>query len=161
MLIAGVARNRCIGRDNQLLWHLPDDLAHFRRLTHGHPVLMGRRTWESLPPKFRPLPGRRNVVLTRQDNYLAPGAELAPDLPAALARLAGEDRVFVIGGEAIYRAALPYADVLELTEVAAEFEGDAFFPDWDHQRFVEVQRQGHPADARHAHAFDFVRYEAQ
>lgn len=159
VLVAGVARNGCIGRDNRLLWQLPADLARFRQLTLGHPVLMGRRTWESLPAKVRPLPGRRNVVLTRQPGYAAPGAELAPDLSAALARLADAPLVFVIGGEQVYREALAWADALELTEVAADFQGDAFFPDWDRGAFVEASREAHPADAAHAHPYAFVRYE--
>lgn len=129
VLIAAVARNRAIGLNNALLWHLPEDLAHFRQLTAGQPVLMGRRTWESLPPRFRPLPGRRNVVVSRQADYVAPGAEVVASLAAGLALLAGEERVWIIGGEQIYAQALPLADRLEITEVDLAPEADAWFPE--------------------------------
>ncbi len=130
VLIAAVARNRAIGRDNQLLWNVPEDMAHFKALTQGQAVLMGRKTWESLPARFRPLPGRRNIVVSRQAGYAAPGAELAPSLEAALALAAGQATVFVIGGADIYRQALPLADRLELTELDLEPEGDAWFPEF-------------------------------
>src|SRR5512137_2139825 len=102
-LIAVVARNRAIGRDNALLWHLPEDLRHFREVTRGKPVIMGRKTWESLPAAFRPLPGRRNVVVSRNADYVATGAECAASLDAALRLCADADEAFVIGGEQIYR----------------------------------------------------------
>ncbi|MCL2523024.1 MAG: dihydrofolate reductase [Betaproteobacteria bacterium] len=155
VLIAAVARNRVIGRDNQLLWNLPEDMAHFKALTQGHTVVMGRKTWESLPPRFRPLPGRRNIVVSRQTAYAAPGAELAASLEAALTLAAEQETVFVIGGADIYRQALPLAGRLELTEIDQEPEGDVWFPelspaDWQETasrpladgsgRFVSYQR---------------------
>lgn len=129
VLIAAVAANRVIGRDNQLIWNIPEDMAHFKALTAGHTVLMGRKTWESLPPRFRPLPGRRNIVVSRQAGYAAPGAELAGSLEGGLQLAAGDASVFVIGGADIYRQALPLADRLEITEVALSPEGDSWFPD--------------------------------
>ena len=135
-IIVAVAGNRAIGKDNQLLWHLPEDMRYFRETTRGKPVIMGRKTWESLPEKFRPLPGRRNIVVSRNPDYVAAGAELAASLDDAV-RLAGHDgEVFVIGGETIYRQALPLADRLYLTEIREAVEGDAFFPalapsDWE------------------------------
>jgi dihydrofolate reductase len=137
-LIAAVARNGVIGRDNQLLWHLPADMAHFRETTRGAAVIMGRKTWDSLPPRFRPLPGRRNWVLSRQPDWQADEADVASSLEAALAALADEVRVFVIGGEQIYAAALPLADELVLTELDREFEGDAHFPAWSDEQFQPV-----------------------
>ena len=131
VIIAAVARNRAIGRDNQLLWHIPEDMAHFKALTAGHTVIMGRKTWESLPPRFRPLPGRRNIVITRQAGYAAPGAELAGSLECALEMASTAAVAFVIGGEQIYRQALPLADRLEITEVDQEPEADAWFPEID------------------------------
>ena len=128
IIIAAVAKNRVIGRDNQLLWHIPEDMAHFKALTAGHTVLMGRKTWESLPPRFRPLPGRRNIVITRQPDYAAPGAELAGSLEAGMALAASDACAFVIGGGEIYRQAMDVADRLELTEVDLAPEGDAWFP---------------------------------
>lgn len=128
VIIAAVAKNRVIGRDNQLLWHIPEDMAHFKSLTAGHSVLMGRKTWESLPPRFRPLPGRRNIVISRQADYAAPGAEVAGSLDAGLALAAADACVFVIGGGEIYAQAMTLADRLELTEVDLEPAGDAWFP---------------------------------
>jgi dihydrofolate reductase len=136
VIIAAVARNRVIGKDNRLVWHIPEDMARFKALTSGHTVVMGRRTWESLPPRFRPLPGRRNIVITRQPGYAAPGAELADSLESALQLASTATLVFIIGGEQIYTQAMAVADRLEITEVDQEPEGDAWFPevaavDWE------------------------------
>jgi dihydrofolate reductase len=129
VIIAAVAKNRVIGRDNQLIWNIPEDMAHFKTLTAGHTVIMGRKTWESLPPRFRPLPGRRNIVISRQTDYAASGAELADSLENALKLAATTATVFVIGGEQIYAQAMALADRLEITEVDLEPEGDAWFPE--------------------------------
>jgi dihydrofolate reductase len=129
VIIAAVARNRVIGKDNTLIWNIPADMAHFKALTSGQTVIMGRKTWESLPPRFRPLPGRRNIVISRQADYTAPGAELADSLDAALRLSADAETAFIIGGEQIYRQAMAVADRLEITEVALEPEGDAWFPE--------------------------------
>lgn len=129
VIIAAVAKNRVIGKDNTLIWNIPADMAHFKALTTGQTVIMGRKTWESLPPRFRPLPGRRNIVISRQTDYAAPGAELADSLDAALQLVARADIAFVIGGEQIYRQAMAVADRLEITEVDLEPEGDAWFPE--------------------------------
>ena len=159
-LIAGVARNSVIGRDNQLLWHLPEDLKHFRAATMGAPVIMGRKTWLSLPERFRPLPGRRNLVLSRQAGYEAPGAEVVADLDTALAlaRSGGAPRAFVIGGAQIYRQALALADELLLTEVERDFEGDAHFPAFDRSTFAEIARARHHAAPPNDFDFSFVTY---
>lgn len=149
IVIAAVARNGAIGRGGVMPWHLPADLKHFRAVTQGHPVVMGRKTWDSLPPRFRPLPGRRNIVVTRNASWSEPGAEAAPSLDAALARLDGEPKVFVIGGAELYAQALPRADTLELTEIDATVpDADTFFPAWDREAFVEVARQADTGDAR-------------
>ena len=157
-LIAIVARNGVIGRDNTMPWHLPEDLKQFRETTTGHAVIMGRRTWESLPPKVRPLPGRRNVVLTRQSGWLAEGAEVVPSLDAALTLLQGQPRAFVIGGAGVYATALAQADELHLTEIHQDFDGDVAFPPFDRGAFVEISRQPRQAAAPNAFAFDFVVY---
>lgn len=159
ILIAGVARNGVIGRDNQLLWRLPEDLAFFRRQTQGCPVIMGRKTWDSLPPRFRPLPGRRNIVLTRQAGWATEGAEAVADLDAALALVADAPKVFVIGGAQVYAAALPRADQLVLTEVERDFDGDTHFPAWDRSAFDEVSRERHHAVAPNDFDFSFVTYQ--
>jgi dihydrofolate reductase len=121
VIIAAVAKNRVIGKDNQLIWNIPEDMAHFKALTAGHTVIMGRKTWESLPPRFRPLPGRRNIVISRQADYSAPDAELAESLEIALKMASTVAFAFVIGGEQIYRQAMAVADRLEITEVDLEF----------------------------------------
>ncbi len=142
-LIAAVARNGAIGRDNGLLWKEPADQKHFAATTRGHAVIMGRRTWESLPPRFRPLPGRRNIVVTRNAGFDAPGAETVDSLDTALQRVSGEPLAFVIGGAQLYAQALPRADELVLTEIDADLAGDVHFPPWDRQAFVEASRESH------------------
>jgi len=164
-LIAAVARNGVIGKDNGLLWRLPEDLAFFKRTTLGSPVIMGRRTWDSLPPRFRPLPGRANIVLTRQPGWRADGALVAHDLEQAL-ELALESvasnphglRAFVIGGAELYALALPHADELVLTEIERDFDGDARFPDWPRTHFVETSRERHHAGAPNDFDYAFVSY---
>ena len=155
-LIAAVARNGAIGRGNDLLWTDPADQRHFRQTTMGCPVVMGRRTWDSLPTRFRPLPGRRNLVVTRNAGFDAPGAETAPSLEAALARLADVPRVFVIGGGELYALALPLADTLVLTEIDADLDGDTFFPPVDRALFDETERP--PQQAADGTRFAFVTY---
>ena len=154
-LIAAVARNGVIGANGALPWHLPEDLKHFKKLTLGHPVIMGRRTWESMPRK--PLPGRENIVMSRTPGYREPGASLAASLPAAIALCAGERLAFVIGGTALFAAALPLARGLVLTEIDRDYEGDARFPDWNRGDWRETQREAHAA--ADGMRFDFVLYE--
>jgi len=155
-LIAAVARNGVIGAGGKLPWHLPDDLAHFKRITLGRPVIMGRKTWESLP---RALPGRRNLVVTRTPGYRAAGAEVFASLDAALAACGLTADPVVIGGAALYAEALPRAQRVLLTRVHAEVPGDAFFPPFREEDFAEVERVEHAADARHAFAFSIVTLE--
>jgi dihydrofolate reductase len=162
VVIAAVARNGVIGRDGQMPWHLSADMAHFRSLTSGCPVIMGRRTWDSLPPRFRPLPGRTNIVVTRNASWSAEGAIAAPTLEAALTRARQAckpgQRIFVAGGAQLYAQAMALADELELTEVHADAEGDTRFPDWDRSQFHEVRRTCNAASASNPMAFDFVTY---
>jgi len=151
-LIAAIARNGVIGIDNRLPWHLPADLKHFRELTTGHTVIMGRKTWESLPAKFRPLPGRRNIVVTRDPAYRAEGATVAASLPAAVAA-AGTGEAFVIGGAQLYAAAMPLADRLQLTEIAAAFDGDTHFPSVDDHHWRQTARETHSGEGDLDYAF--------
>ena len=153
-LIAAVARNGVIGAHGKLPWHLPEDLQHFKKLTLDHPVVMGRRTWASLG---KPLPGRENIVITRQPGFAAPGASIAASLEAAIALCAGEGLAFVIGGAEIYAAALPLADGLVLTEIDGDYEGDTRFPDWDRKAWRVSQKETHTA--ANGVRFDFVLYE--
>lgn len=156
-LIAAVARNGVIGRDNRLPWRLPEDLRHFKALTMGHPLIMGRKTWESLPGR---LPGRPHIVVTRNPAYRAEGATVVGSLAAAIeaaGRMPGGEEVFLIGGAQLYAQALPIADRLYLTEIDADFEGDARFPVWDRARWRETAREPHRADLGWDYAF--VTYE--
>ena len=160
-LIAGLCRDRGIGLGNELLVRLPEDMAHFKALTLGHTVLMGRRTWDSIPPKFRPLPGRRNLVLSRQPGLQLAGAEVFADLPSALAACGPAEQVFVMGGAEIYALSLPLATALELTEFDLQRPADAFFPAFDpaqfreHRREIHTHRPGEPE----GFGYSFVRYE--
>ena len=137
-LIAAVARNGAIGSGGGLIWQESEDQKHFRRVTMGCPVIMGRKTWDSLPRRFRPLPGRRNIVLTRDASWRADGAATAASFDAALALASDAPKVFVIGGAQAYAMALPTADELVLTEIDADLPGDIFFPAWDRSRFVRT-----------------------
>jgi dihydrofolate reductase len=156
-LVAAVARGGVIGRDSGIPWRLPEDMQRFRAITMGHPVVMGRRTWESLPDRFRPLPGRGNVVVTRNPDWSAHGADRAGSIEDALRLLEDEPQVFVIGGGEIYAAALPHADELVLTEIEAEIEGDTYFPEWDRDDFEEVARERRIT--AEGVPFSFVTYE--
>ena len=157
-LIVAVARNGVIGHGNDLVWRLPEDHRYFRATTMGAPVIMGRNTWDSLPDRFRPLPGRRNVVLTRQAAWSAPGAEVAHSLDEALALMQNSPRVFVIGGAQVYAQALPRADELLLTEIDRDFDGDTRFPIWPREQFEEVSRQSQRAAPPNDFDFAFVVY---
>lgn len=160
-LIAALAKNRVIGKDNDLPWQLPDDMKFFMQSTKGHCVIMGRKNYDSLPPKYRPLANRTNIVVTRQQDFKAEGCHVVHSLEDALvfAKQQHETEVFVIGGAEIYKQALPHADLLYLTEIDATIEGDTYFPLVDHSKFTEQSRVAHAADARHAYAFDFVLYK--
>jgi dihydrofolate reductase len=154
MLYAIVAhdQNRLIGGGNDLLWHLPNDLKYFKERTRGFPIIMGRKTFDSLG---RPLPGRRNMVITRQADWTAEGVEVFGSLEDALAALNGAD-AYIVGGGEIYRVALPSVDVLYVTEVHAAIDGgDTWFPNYS-EGFTETAREDHPADERHAYAYSFV-----
>lgn len=156
-LVAAVARGGVIGREGRVPWHLPEDMKRFRELTTGHAVVMGRKTWDSLPDRFRPLPGRRNIVVSRDPGWRGGGAERAASVEEALAQLEGEQRVFIIGGAEIYAAALDRADELFLTEVDLDVEGDTFFPPWERSAFRVASREEHvSADGVR---FAFAAYE--
>lgn len=155
-IIAALAENRVIGANNTLPWRLPNDLRHFRRLTTGHTVIMGRRNHESIG---KPLPERTNIVITRNRAYRAPGCRVAHSLEEALAAAGDDPEVFVIGGAEIYREALPRADRMYLTLVHAEVPGDTFFPEFDWGEWREVTRAPHKADAQNPHAHSFVVLE--
>ena len=155
-IIAAMDRNRLIGSDNRLPWHLPADLAHFKQVTMGKPIIMGRKTYESIG---RPLPGRTNIVLTRSADFRAEGVLTANSLEQALDYVSEEDEVMIIGGSTIYELALPRADRLYLTYVENAGEGDAWFPEFDIERWRVVASEQHRADEKNSSDYRFVSYE--
>jgi dihydrofolate reductase len=155
-LVVAIARNGVIGRDNKLPWRLPDEMAHFKKVTMGHHVVMGRRTYESIG---KPLPGRTTIVVSRNPAFRAPGCIVVASLDAAWKAAGDAEEVAVIGGTSLFEEALPVADVIHLTEVEADIEGDTFFPPFDRTEWNEVEVARHPADERHAYPFRTLRLE--
>lgn len=155
-MIFARAANGVIGNNNTMPWHLPEDMAHFKRLTQGWPVIMGRKTWDSLPPRFRPLPGRTNIVITRQPDWKENGAEPAASLADALKICARSEEVWIIGGAQIYAQAEPLADRIEVTEIAQDFEGDAFAPTLGSE-WIEAAREDHISS--NGLKFTFITYD--
>jgi dihydrofolate reductase len=155
-LVVARARNGVIGRDNRLPWRLPADLAYFKRVTLGHPVIMGRRTWESIG---KALPGRRNIVVSRDPAYRADGATVVGSLDEAWRAAAGADEACVIGGTSLFAEALPLADRIHLTEVEADVEGDTWFPAFDRNQWLEREIARQPRDERHEYPFRIVVLE--
>jgi dihydrofolate reductase len=155
-LVVAVARNGVIGRDNALPWHLPADLAHFKRVTLGHPIVMGRRTYESIG---KPLPGRKNIVVTHNRAFDAPGCTVVTSLDEAWREAGNADEVCVIGGTTLFEETLPIADVIHLTEVEAEVEGDTWFPRFDRSEWRETEVARHPADERNAYPIRILELE--
>lgn len=159
--IVAVAENGAIGKNNRLLWRLPNDMKFFRDHTVGHCIVTGRRNYESIPEKFRPLPERTNIVITRQKNYHAPGAIVVPTIESALeeAQRRGEDKLCIIGGGEIYRQTMEITDEVLLTRVHHSFEADTFYPELDPKVWIETWREEHKADEKHAYDYTFIRYE--
>lgn len=155
-LIVAVARNRVIGDGNRLIWHISEDLKHFKTITSGHPVIMGRKTYESLG---RPLPNRTNVVISRQKNYQAEGCIVVHSLIEALLLFPAAEEVFILGGAQIYAQALPLADRFYLTEVDADYSGDTYFPEWDRSEWRLTEHESFPHGEKFPHPFTFLRYD--
>ena len=157
-MIAAMAHDRVIGKDNQMPWHLPADLAHFKRITLGKPILMGRKTFESIG---RPLPGRRNLVISRNPDYQAEGIEVVGSVEAALALLAGSsvEELMVIGGGHLYAEMLPSADCLYLTRIDLAVEGDTRFPAFDDGQWQRIECESHPADEKNPHPYSFETWQ--
>lgn len=157
-LIAAVANNHVIGRDNQLIWHLPADLKHFKKLTMGHTLIMGRKTFESIG---KALPGRKTIVVTTQENYQAKGCEVAGSVDEAMKMIKGEKDVFVAGGAEIYAQTLDlyHTRRLYITRIFANFEGDTFFPSIDEEKWELVERTDHQADEKNPYPYSFLIYK--
>ena len=155
-IIVAMAKNRVIGANGAIPWHLPEELKRFKNLTMGHHILMGRKTWESIG---RLLPGRETVIVTRQPTYKVPGATIAHSLRDAIASSSGDEEIFVIGGAELFREALPLADRMYLTTVDIEVPGDTYMPEFDARRWREVSTEPVAADTRNPHAFKLTTYE--
>jgi dihydrofolate reductase len=155
-LVVAVAQNGVIGRDNALPWRLPADLAHFKRVTMGHPVVMGRRTYQSIG---KPLPGRHNIVVTRNAHFEAPGCTVVNSLGDAWKAAGDAEEVCVIGGTTLFEETLPLADVIHFTQVEAEVDGDTYFPAFDRGAWREIEVARHPADERNAYPMRILRLE--
>ena len=151
-----MAKNHVIGVDNRLPWHLPDDLKHFKHLTLNKAIIMGRKTWESLPGL---LPNRRHIVISRNPDYVVQGAETVNSLEQAIELVGPDEPAFIVGGGNVYQQAIKLADKMYLTIVDSDIEGDAFFPNWDESLWHEVNRVLHLADEKHSYDFEFVEYE--
>ncbi|MFV1973168.1 MAG: type 3 dihydrofolate reductase [Thiohalobacterales bacterium] len=155
-IVVAMAANHVIGRDNQLPWHLPADLKHFKQLTTGKPILMGRKTWESIG---RPLPERTSIVITSDPDYTAAGCVVVHSIDAALRAAEHHDEVMVIGGSELYRQVLPQVSTIYLTRVHADIEGDAVFPKLDDSEWREVERTDCEPDENNAHVYSFITLE--
>jgi dihydrofolate reductase len=160
-LIVAVADNNVIGKDNALVWHLPADMKFFKEKTTGHCIITGRKNYESIPGKFRPLPNRTNIVITRQADYKAPGAIVVGSVEAAIekAKQTGDEEIFIIGGAEIFRQSLRYAGRIYLTVIHHSFEGDVFFPEIDSREWRETGRSKGPVDEKNKYPHDYIILE--
>jgi dihydrofolate reductase len=155
-LIVAMAKNRVIGVNNTLPWHLPADLKNFKALTMGHHIVMGRKTYESIG---KPLPGRTSVMVTRNANYAPLGVVVVNSLAAAISACGDDEEIFVIGGAELYRQSITLADRIYLTEIDADLSGDAYFPELDHKLWKEAGRDSHAPDEKNRYSYDFVIYD--
>lgn len=160
-IIVAVAENNVIGKNNSLIWHLPADMKYFKEKTSGHCIITGRKNYESIPEKFRPLPNRTNIVVTRQADYNAPGAIIVSSIEEAIekAKQTGDTEIFIIGGAEIYKQFLRYADKIYLTTIYHSFEGDSFFPEWNAHEWRETNRIKGITDEKNIYSHDFITLE--
>ncbi|KQS46592.1 MULTISPECIES: dihydrofolate reductase [Flavobacterium] len=154
-LIAAAAENNALGKDNAMLWHLPDDFKRFKAITTGHHIIMGRKTFESFP---KPLPNRTHVIITRQKKYAPEGCIVVDSMENAIAACPKDEDIFIIGGGEIYNLGMPFADTIELTRVHDSFEADAFFPEIDRNEWELISEEYHPADEKHKVDFSFQTF---
>lgn len=158
-IVVAVAENNVIGKENQLIWHLPADLRHFKQLTMGHPIVMGRKTYESIG---KPLPGRTSIIITRQKGYTAQGCIVVNSIAEALEKAkALDEQVYIIGGAEIYRQALPFTDTIYLTKVHHTFEGDTFFPELAEAEWKEASAYHHDPDEKNTYGYSFIELKRQ
>lgn len=159
-IIVAVSENNVIGKDNQLIWHLPADMKYFKEKTTGHCIITGRKNYESIPEKFRPLPNRTNIIITRQRDYQAPGAIIVGSIEEAIseAKETGDSEIFIIGGGEIFTQTMRIADKIYLTKVHQSFEGDTFFPEIKSSQWKEMKRTDFQADEKNKFAYSFLEF---
>ena len=159
-MIVAVSKNNVIGKNNSLAWHLPDDMNYFSNMTKGHSIIMGRKNWESIPEKYRPLPNRKNIVVTRNKEFQDNGATVVNSIEKAIkvSRASEDEEIFIIGGGEIYKLGFKYVDKLYITEIYAEVDGNTYFPEWNKRDWKEISRISHPSDEKHEYSFDYVIY---
>ena len=155
-IIVAMDTNRVIGKDNQMPWHMPADLRHFKEMTMGKPIVMGRKTYDSIG---RPLPGRRNVIITRQQDLKIEGVEIVHSLPEALKLLTAEPEIMIIGGGQVFNEALPLATRLYFTIIEHEFAGDTYFPAWEKSDWQLIEQEAHPADEKNPYPYQFAVFQ--
>ncbi|MDG2342787.1 MAG: dihydrofolate reductase [Cytophagales bacterium] len=160
-MIVAVSKNQVIGKDNKLAWNLPDDMNYFSNMTKNHSVIMGRKNWESIPNNYRPLPNRKNIVVTRNNNFRDKGAIVVNSIKKAIeeSRVSEDEEIFIIGGGEIYKLGFDYVDKLYITEIYANIDGNTYFPKWNKENWKEISRISHPKDKRHEFGFDYVIYK--
>lgn len=156
-IIAAMSKNHVIGKNNKLPWYLPADLRHFKKITTAKPIIMGRKTFESIGKK--PLPERKNIIITRDENYQAEGCTVTNSLNDAIKAAGNTTEIMIVGGSQIYKQALEVADRMYITIIDEKFEGDAFFPEWDEQAWQEISREDFSADEKNRYDFSFVTFE--
>ena len=160
-IIVAVSENQVIGKDNKLAWNLPDDMSYFSNMTKNHSVIMGRKNWESIPKKFRPLPHRKNIVVTRNNDFKGEGAIIVNSIEKAIekSRLSEDEEIFIIGGGEIYKLGFKYVDKLYITEIYSDINGNTYFPKWNKENWKEISRISYPKDEKHEFNFDYVIYK--
>lgn len=160
-MIVAVSQNQVIGKNNKLAWNLPDDMSYFSNMTQGHSVIMGRKNWESIPKKYRPLPNRKNIVVTRNNNFRGKGAVVVNSIEKAIeeSRVSEDEEIFIIGGGEIYKLGFDYVDKVYITEIYANINGNTYFPKWNKSNWLEISRISHPKDEKHEFDFDYVIYK--
>ncbi|MEO2085177.1 MAG: dihydrofolate reductase [Marinoscillum sp.] len=160
-IIVAISENGVIGRNNKLAWNLPDDMFYFSKMTLGHSIIMGRKNWDSIPNKWRPLPNRKNIIISRNINHNIKNVDITNSIEKAIkiGRENEDEEIFIIGGGEIYKLGFKFVDKLYITEIKNNIEGDTFFPKWNKREWKEISRISHPSDLKHIYDFDYVIYK--
>ena len=160
-IIVAISKNGVIGRNNKLAWNLPDDMFYFSKMTMGHSIIMGRKNWDSIPNKWRPLQNRKNIIISRNINQNIKNVDITNSIEKAIkiGRENEDEEIFIIGGGEIYKLGFKFVDKLYITEIKNNIEGDTFFPKWNKSEWKEISRISHPSDSKHEYDFDYVIYK--